>query len=139
MRIEPPGRIEQIVRSCRARFERSFCEQVTARLSAESTAALLEPAKGADGFLAELKSDPGRLGVETLLEEIVKLRRAKAIGLPADLFGGFSERLGASWRARAMASPPSDFAANREPVRLTLLAAPAWSRTAGITDALVIC
>ncbi|WP_264159700.1 hypothetical protein [Actinomadura montaniterrae] len=40
--------------------------------------ALLEPATGADGFLTELKSDPGRLGLEMLLEEIVKLRRAKA-------------------------------------------------------------
>ncbi|MDP9868598.1 MULTISPECIES: hypothetical protein [Streptosporangium] len=60
---------------------------MTARLPAESTAALLELAKGADGFLAELKSDPGRLGLDTLLEEIIKLRRAKVIGLPADLFG----------------------------------------------------
>jgi hypothetical protein len=60
-----------------------------------------------------------------------------AIGLPADLFGGFSEQLVASWRARAMASHPSDFAADPEPMRLTLLAALAWSRTAEITDALV--
>ncbi|MGW1552384.1 hypothetical protein [Streptomyces sp. NPDC002346] len=35
---------------------------------------------GEDGFLLELKSDPGRLGLETLLEEIVKLRRAKGVG-----------------------------------------------------------
>jgi hypothetical protein len=38
-----------------------------------------------------LKSDPGRLGLESLLEEIVKLRRARALGLPADLFGGYSD------------------------------------------------
>ncbi|WP_326821462.1 Tn3 family transposase [Streptosporangium sp. NBC_01756] len=72
-----------------------------------------------------------------LLEEIVKLRRAKALGLAVDLFGGYSDRLVASWRARAMASHPSDFAANQPPVRLTLVAALAWSRTAEITDALV--
>lgn len=137
LKIEPPGRTERIVRGCRARFERAFCERVTGCLSADSTAALLELATGADGFLAELKADPGRLGLETLLEEIVKLRRSKALGLPADLFGGFSDKLVASWRARAMASHPSDFAANPEPVRLTLLAALAWCRTAEITDALV--
>lgn len=137
LKIEPPGRTERIVRGCRARFERAFCERVTGCLSADSTAALLEPTTGADGFLAELKADPGRLGLETLLEEIVKLRRSKALGLPADLFGGFSDKLVASWRARAMASHPSDFAANPEPVRLTLLAALAWCRTAEITDALV--
>jgi hypothetical protein len=95
MKIEPPGRtrVERILGACRARFERLFCGEVTGRLSAESTAALGELVKGTDGFLQELKSDPGRLGLETLLEEIVKLRRAKALGLPADLFGGFSDRL----------------------------------------------
>jgi hypothetical protein len=133
MKIEPPGRtrVERILGACRARFEWSFCEQVTGRLSAESTAALLELAKGADGFLAELKSDPGRLGLETLLEEIVKLRRAKALGLVADLFGGFSDRLVASWRARAMTSHLSDFAANAEPMRLTLVGALVWCRMGG--------
>ncbi|MCA2230463.1 hypothetical protein [Nonomuraea aurantiaca] len=134
LKIEPPGRTERIVRGCRARFERTFCERMTGCLSADSTAALLELATGADGSLAELKADPGRLGLETLLEEIVKLRRSKALGLPADLFGEFSDKLVASWRARAMASHPSDFAANPEPVRLTLLAALAWCRTAEITD-----
>ena len=78
MKIEPPGRPERILGGCRTRFERTFCEQVTGRLSAESTEALLELATGADGFLQELKSDPGRLGLESLLEEIVKLRRARA-------------------------------------------------------------
>jgi hypothetical protein len=137
LRIEPPGRVERIMGACRARFEREFCLQVLDRLSADSARALWELATGEDGFLAELKSDPGRLGLETLLEEIVKLRRAKALGLPADLFGGFSDKLVASWRARAMASHPSDFAANQPPVRLALVAALAWSRTSEITDALV--
>jgi hypothetical protein len=87
--------------------------------------------------LLELKSDPGRLGLETLLEKIVKLRRAKALGLPGDLFGGFCDKLVASWRARAMASHPSDLAANQPPVRLTLVSALVWSRASEITDALV--
>lgn len=137
LKIEPPGRVERILGACRARFERSFCLAVVGRQSAESKAALLELAKGQDGFLQELKSDPGRLGLETLPEEIVKLRRAKALGLPSDLFGGYSDKLVASWRARAMASHPSDFKANKEPVRLTLVAALAWCRTAEVTDALV--
>lgn len=61
------------------------------------------------------------------------------MGLPTDLFGGFSDRLVASWRARAMRSYPSDFAANQEPVRLTLVAALAWCRTSEINDAPRIC
>ena len=137
LRIEPPGRVERILGACRARFEREFCLKVLNVLSADSARALWELATGEDGFLLELKTDPGRLGLETLLEEIVKLRRAKALGLPADLFGGVSDKLVASWRARAMASHPSDLAANQPPVRLTLMAALAWSRTSEITDALV--
>ncbi|WP_245974821.1 hypothetical protein [Thermomonospora umbrina] len=135
LKIEPPGRVDRIVGAGRARFERGFCLHVLNGLSADAARSLWELATGEDGFLLELKSDPGRLGLETLLEEIVKLRRAKALGLPADLFGGYSDRLVASWRARA--SHPSDLAANRPPVRWALVAALAWSRTTEITDALV--
>jgi TnpA family transposase len=135
--IEPPGRIERIVNAARARFDRSLCVQVAGRLSPEAVAALLELAGGEDGFLLELKSDPGRLGLETLLVEIVKLRRAKALGLSADLFTGYSENVVAQLRARAMASHPSDFQANKVPVRLALVSALAWCRTTEITDALV--
>ncbi|MFE2094671.1 hypothetical protein [Streptomyces sp. NPDC059460] len=88
---------------------------------------------GEDGFLLELKSDPGRLGLETLLEEIVKLRRAKALGLPANVLGGVSDKLVASWRTRAMASHPSDLSANQPPVRFadTRKTPPDLSRRAG--------
>ncbi|WP_326640051.1 Tn3 family transposase [Streptosporangium sp. NBC_01755] len=137
LKIEPPGRVDRIAGAGRARFEREFCQHVLNGLSADSARSLWELATGEDGFLLELKSDPGRLGLETLLEEIVKLRRAKALGLAVDLFGGYSDRLVASWRARAMASHPSDFATNQPPIRLTLVAALAWSRTTEITDALV--
>jgi hypothetical protein len=99
LRIEPPGRVDRIVGAGRARFEREFCLHVLNGLSADSARSLWELATGEDGFLLELKSDPGRLGLETLLEEIVKLRRAKALGLPADLFGGYSDRLVAERRA----------------------------------------
>ena len=63
------------------------------RLTAEAIARLEELIKesgtadvsGVRGFFAELKADPGRLGLETLLEEIAKLSRVREIGLPADL------------------------------------------------------
>lgn len=135
--IEPPGRLERIVGGARSRFDRGFCAEVVGRLSADSIERLEELAVGREGFLAELKSDPGPLGLETLLEEIVKLGRAKALGLPGDLLGGYSEKLVAAWRARAVACYPSDFLANSAPVRLTLLAALGWTRTTEITDALV--
>jgi TnpA family transposase len=135
--IEPPGRLERILGGARSRFDKGFCAEVVDRLSAESIDRLEELVTGRDGFLVELKSDPGPLGLDTLLEEIVKLGRAKAIGLPADLLSGYSEKLVAAWRARAAACYPSDLLANPRAVRLTLLAALCWSRTSEISDALV--
>ncbi len=85
----------------------------------------------------ELKSDPGKASLNTILEEIDKLERARVIGLPVDLFADCSEELLGAWRARAAAAYPSDLRAMPAPIRLTLLAALCWSRTAEITDALV--
>lgn len=75
--------------------------------------------------------------METLQEEIAKLSRVREIGLPADLFAGYFERVVGAWRARAAACYPSDLLASPPAVRLTLLAALCWSRTGEITDALV--
>ena len=43
---------------------------------------------------AELKADPGQLGLETLLGEIDKLTAVRALGLPAELFAGCSREAG---------------------------------------------
>ncbi|GGP14383.1 hypothetical protein GCM10012278_69960 [Nonomuraea glycinis] len=92
---------------------------------------------GRRAFLQELKEDPGPLQSETLLAEIVKLERVKAIGLPAALFEGVSEKVVAGWRARATKMYPSDFEAAAPPVRLTLLAALCQVRQAELIDGLV--
>jgi hypothetical protein len=144
--IEPPGasRIDRIVGSGRALFERRFTATITARLSAPSVEALerLVPAAGDEevsttGLLVELKRDPGKACLNTILEEIDKLERVRSLGLPADLFEDCSEKLLAAWRARAAATYPAHLRAMPEPIRITLLAALCWSRTAEITDALV--
>lgn len=88
-------------------------------------------------MLAELKADPVRVGLDTLLREVEKLGRVRAVGLPDGLFEGASEKLVEAWRARAARSYPSDFRGSPRPVRLTLLAALVWSRASEITDSLV--
>lgn len=88
-------------------------------------------------MLAELKADPVRVSLDTLLREVDKLGRVRAIGLPDGLFEGASEKLVEAWRARAARSYPSDLRSSPRPVRLTLLAALCWSRIAEVTDSLV--
>lgn len=146
-RIEPPGRQERVLAAANAAFDKRFCAQVVARLSADTQRRLEEliadtsgddgPAVGRRGVLAELKADPGQLGLETLLNEIAMLGRVRSLGLPSDLFAGCSEKLLGAWRARAASCYPSDLWASAAPVRLTLLACLCWVRTAEITDSLV--
>jgi TnpA family transposase len=145
-RLEPPGpsRLDRVLAAGRAAAEQRFCAQTVERLSADAIERLEELAAsthgdvgGGRGLLAELKADPGPLGLETLLTEIAKLGRVRAVGLPQGLFAGVSEKLVTAWRARAATQYPSDLQAMAQPVRLTLLAALCWQRTAEITDSLV--
>jgi len=139
-RIEPPApsRVERIIGAGRSLFERRFTEQIVERLPASAIAGLerLLDAEQ-DGALAELKSDPGKPGLNTILDEIAKLERIAQLELPADLFADCSEKLIATWRARASTAYPSDLRAMPQPIRLTLLAVLCWARIAEITDGLV--
>lgn len=85
-----------------------------------------------------MKADPGKLGLETLLGEIVKLKRIRALGVPPDLFTDVAERRIARWRARAAAQYPSTLTRDHTPpVMLTLLTVLCWCRLTEVTDSLV--
>lgn len=148
--LEPPGRIDRILGAAEAAFEQRFCADTLARLPEEAAAHLEDlvvedaddggsrcPEDGGPRLLAELKADPGQLGLETLMREVEKLGLLRSVGLPADLFSGSSEKVVAAWRARAAKLYPSHLRASSRPVRLALLAALCWVRTAEITDSLV--
>jgi TnpA family transposase len=150
-KIEPPtpGRIERLLGSAESMFERQFAERTLHRLppvsvtSLERLVAVDDPddAAGSVGgrraFLHELKEDLGPLTLDTLLAEITKLERVKAIELPVNLFEGVSEKIVAGWRARAMKMYPSDFTAAPQPIRITLLAALCHVRKTEMIDGLV--
>jgi len=139
LRIEPPGRMDRIVGAARASFERMFCARTVDRLEPHRVEALerLIGEATETGLLAELKSDPGQLGLETLLREITKLNMVRALNIPPALFERVSARTVEAWRQRATRSYRSDLLASPQPVRVTLVAALCWSRRAEITDALV--
>lgn len=99
--------------------------------------AFADDSGGEPSFFTELKADAGRLGLETLLAQITKLQRVRAIGLPDDLFADAAERRISRWRARAAAEYPSTLRRDHPPaVMLTLLAVLCWCRATEITDAL---
>jgi hypothetical protein len=107
VRLEPPtfGQIARLVGSAVRQFEERFCRAVEYRLDAvdgvvERLERLVGPGEdpesstgGGERFLYELKTDPGVLSTETFRREVAKLERVKALGLPADLFEGWTEKL----------------------------------------------
>lgn len=116
------------------RFEEAFAAE-TARRLGPSACARLEQRYQEEGWLAGVKTDPGRLSLDTLLVEIGKLAGVRGIGIGDEVFAGVSAHLLGAYRARAARMFPSDFAACTAPVRYTLLAALCFTRQSEITDA----
>src|SRR5205085_2649724 len=92
LRIEPPtpDRVTRIIRSAYRTFETTLYETTFQRLDEKARAALdallkdqpEETEEEGEVTLHELRMDPGRVGVETMLTEIQKLRRIRRLGLP---------------------------------------------------------
>jgi hypothetical protein len=139
LRIEPPGRSERIVASARMAFEKQFADATFVRLEVAVVERLdqLIAQSAETGLLAELKTDAGRVGLETLLREIDKLTAVRSLNIPAGLFADASPRTVEGWRSRGARAYRSDLLAASRPVRVTLVAALCWSRQSEITDALV--
>ncbi|MDQ2815211.1 MAG: DUF4158 domain-containing protein [Actinomycetota bacterium] len=136
-KVEPPstGQAERVVASACRQFDDAFAATTAGRLG-PVVCGRLEELLSRPHVLAELKSDPGPLGLDTLLAETGKLSTVRALGLET-VFGGTSDRIVAAWRARAARMYPSDFTDCGDPVRYTLLAALCWTRQAELVDGLV--
>jgi TnpA family transposase len=94
-------------------------------------------AASTDITLHQLRMDPGRVGLATMLEEMAKLRRIRELALPDDLFPGIARKVLAVYRNRASIEEPSRLRAHSKAKRLTYLAALCFLRAQEITDGLV--
>ncbi len=149
--LEPqaPDRIERIVRSALFMYEECFHARTLDRLSPLARArldALLSPADGEDGSGAEkvpprtiistLRSDPGRVVVNSIRGELEKLGIIRDIELPAELFQDALEHDLESFRQRVAVGTPWELRRHPEAARLTWLAAFVHLRGRAITDTL---
>lgn len=144
-----PNRLTRSIRSAIHTFEQQFYETTMMRLPKETQAALdallrTEEASNEESekeeqivTLQELRMDPGRVGLATMLQEIAKLRRIRELKLPPDLFPGIAQKVLAVYRNRASVEEPSRLRAHPTPTRLTLLAVLCVLRSQEITDGLV--
>ncbi len=142
--IEPPSadRVTEIVRSALRQAEQTLVTRVAARLDPgaigrlEALVGLEDEAVDRPDALA-IKSDPGKVSLDSLLAEIAKLSAVRAVALQANLFTDVAPKVVAGWRARAAVESPSHLRDHPQPTRLVLLSALLFEREREITDALV--
>jgi len=143
LKIEPPtpDRLERAVRSAIHAYEDHLCASVLARLAPatlEAIDALLagdddpdaaanrgeEPRTSAQVTFLDLKADPGRVSLDSMLREIAKLQRLRQVALPPDLFAGVSPALLRRYRDRVASEPVREVRRHAPPVCVTLMALP---------------
>ncbi|WP_205314809.1 hypothetical protein [Nonomuraea lactucae] len=90
-----------------------------------------------ESVLADIKAHPGNVSLNSLLEEISKLKQVRAVGIPEKVFTGIGVQVVGAWRARASASSPSRLRRFAPEVRHVLLAALLFQRQREISDTLV--
>lgn len=84
-----------------------------------------------------LKADPGRIGVDSVLKEINKLRTIRNLQLPNDLFKDIPPKVLKKYRQRVSTEDLRELRRHPDPIRYTLLSAFFWLRSLEITDNLV--
>ncbi|MBE9045302.1 Tn3 family transposase [Pleurocapsales cyanobacterium LEGE 10410] len=156
LKIEPPTqeRLQRIVRSAIRRFEDGFCEKTFQQLPLPVRTKLDELLKTAPETdnseeseetkntaphntpspLAILKSDPGRIGLDSLISEAAKLEQLRQLELPTNLFEGISNKVLQIYKQRVAVEPPRELRRHPDSRRYTLLSAFCWLRTQEITD-----
>jgi hypothetical protein len=117
MKIVPPTpeRIERLIRTAIHTYEEQFFQATLDKLPAaflsnldslvDSIAFLDDDQDGSssdEGLLSfqELKADPGKLGVESVLREVSKLRTIRNLELPYDLFRDIPLKVLTKYRQR---------------------------------------
>ena len=140
-RVTRPGayRLGRILRSAQSAHDDAALQRVADRLDAgmrDRLGALLAD-QGDGTAYARLVADPGRVGLESLLAEIAKLERLRALALPSDLLRGLHSDQAKRFRRRAAVESAWELRRHPERIRLPLLAFWCAPREAEVVDGLV--
>ena len=141
LKVEPPAfdPFERLIRSVLHGAEQSFFASIASQIPAAGKMtldALLKPGDDESTF-TDLKADPGRLGLDTLLSEITKLKRLRQVKVPASLFDGVSRKWIARQKQRIAAESLHETRRHPADVRHALVASFCHVRRQEITDGLV--
>ncbi len=148
--LEPPtqGRMERFLRSIIKLHEEEIFQNTYNQITTQTIKQMdrliylwtEEPDSGAEEMpisFRELVSDPGRVGLDSIFQEIKKLQTIRELELPENLFSHLPAKMLKKYRQRAVSEDIRELRRHPDPIRYTLLAAFFWSRSREITDSLV--
>lgn len=147
--IEPPTpeRVERLIHSAIHTYEQRFFAAVMQQLSAltrvkldkllSSAKVLPNSVQEEQSYFQELKADPGRSGLESILNEITKLQYLHKLSLPSNLFQDVAPKVLFRYRQRTATESLHELRRHPDPIRYMLLTAFCWLRCQEVTDSLV--
>ncbi|MCL2321000.1 MAG: Tn3 family transposase, partial [Oscillospiraceae bacterium] len=86
---------------------------------------------------SELRSDPGRIGIESVFREVNKLRTIKQLEIPNTLFNNIPKKVLKKYKERVTTEDLREIRRHPDNVKYTLLASFFWLRGREITDNLI--
>jgi TnpA family transposase len=138
-KVDRPGgdyRFERLVRSTKIAHDKRAFAAVLARLD-DGMRARLNVLLDDDEAFDLVRAEPGRIGLESLLGEVDKLERLRALALPADILRPFHSDLVKRFRRRAATESVWELREHPESIRLPLLVFYCAPREADVVDGLV--
>ncbi len=135
-----PYRLDRLVRSVRQFHERHVFQAVAARLdppTRQRLDALLADGDDGEPTFQLLRADPGRVGLDSLLREIEKLDRIRALKLSPGILDPFHPDLVKRLRRRAATESAWELRRHPDGIRLPLLVFYCVPRETEIIDGLV--
>jgi TnpA family transposase len=143
--IEPPGpeRLKRIIVNAVNRQESNFCERFFQQLSpaaVKGMEALLQTSDESETTRTawqNLKTEPGKPGLESIKETATRLNLARKIDLPYDVFKSVQPQVLEKYAKKAAVEEPYELRRHAQPLKSTLLAIFLHQRIEKLTDHLV--
>ena len=151
MHIEPPtnDQINRIIRTAVSVSEKKFFQEIFENLPKKSILLIdslinnfilsEEAESSSDGKFTfnELRSDPGRIGLESILKEIEKLRIIQQLELPENILNNTPNKILKKYKQRIISEDISEIRRHPETIRYSLLSIFFLTRQREITDNLI--
>lgn len=154
LRIELPtiDRIDRMIKSAIFSYENQFFQEIFQKLSKESLSKMDSLISDLSMYeeteidystndetpsFSELRADPGRIGLESVFREVIKLKTINQLGLPDNLFGNIPHKIIKKYKQRTTSEDLRELRRHPDAVRYTLLSAFFWLRCREITDNLI--